>query len=50
MKVIRNGKKEGKGIYYFNNGDRSMGYYSNDKTIGKHAKLTKYGEVKEENY
>ena len=45
-----NDKEEGKGIYYYNNGDRSMGHYYNGKKIGKHTKLTKYGEVKEENY
>ena len=41
----RNGKNEGKGIFYYNNGDRSMGDYYNDRPIGKHAYLTKNGEV-----
>ena len=36
--------KEGKGIYYYNDGDREMGDYYNDEPIGKHALLTKNGE------
>ena len=35
---------------YYNNGNRSMGDYSNDKPIGKHVMLTKNGEVKTFNY
>ena len=46
----RNDKKEGKGIYYFSNGDRGMGDYYNDDPIGKHVKLTKNGDVKIENW
>ena len=46
----RNDKKEGKGIYYVNNGDRIMGDYYNDDPIGKHVRLTKNGGVKIENY
>ena len=46
----RNGNKEWKWIYYFNNGDREMGDYLNDKPIGKHAVLTKNGEVKTSYY
>ena len=41
---------KGKGIYYYNNGDRKMGDYSNHKLIGKHVKLTKKGDVEIENY
>ena len=47
---MENDKKEGKGIYYHNNGDRRMSDYSNDKPIGKHITLTKNGEVKTTNY
>ena len=47
---FRNWKKEGKGIYYYNNGDRSMGDYHNDLPIGRHAKLTKNGDVIAINY
>ena len=47
MKVIL---EEGKGIFYFANGDRMMGDYLNGKPIGKHVMLTRYGEVKLENY
>ena len=44
MKVNwKNDKKEGKGIYYYNNGDRQMGDYYNDNPIGKHVTLTKNG-------
>ena len=45
-----NNKKEGKGIFYWNDGDRDMGDYSNDQPIGKHARLTKSGEVKTINH
>ena len=46
----RNGLKEGKGIHYHRNGDRTMGDYYNDKPIGRHAVLTKNGEVKSNFY
>ena len=32
---FRNGKREGKGIYYFNNGNRYEGYFKDDKREGK---------------
>ncbi len=38
-------KREGKGIFYYNNDDRSMGDYYNDEPIRKHVLLTKNGEV-----
>ena len=41
---------EGKGIAYFNNGDRMMGDYYNGNQIGKHVMLTRNGEVKTYNY
>ena len=41
---------EGKGIKYYNNGDRRMGDYSDDKPIGKHVTLIKNGEVETKNY
>ena len=47
MKVIL---EEGKGIFYFANGERMMGDYLNGKPIGKHVMLTRYGEIKIENY
>ena len=43
---VINGMPEGKGIFYYNNGDRSMGDYYNDNPKGKHALLTKDGEIK----
>ena len=46
----RNSKIEGKGIYYFHNGDRMMGDYYNGNPIGKHVTLTRNGEVKTYNY
>jgi len=33
---LKNGKKEGKGIFYFYNGDKRKGDYLNDKPIGSH--------------
>ena len=43
-------KNEGKGIYYNNIAYGTMGNYHDDKPIGKHARLTKNGEVIEMNY
>ena len=37
---------EGKGILYWSDGGRAMGDYSNGNPIGKHAILTKNGDVK----
>ena len=42
---FKNGKREGKGIRYFNNGDREMGDYLNDKPIGKHVLFLNNGEI-----
>ena len=42
---FKNDKYEGKGIFYFNNGDRQMGDFLNDKRIGKHVTLTTNREV-----
>ena len=50
MKVNLENKKEGRGIYYYSNGDREMGDYFNDKSIGKQVMLTKNNEVKVINY
>ena len=47
---FKNDKKEGHGIYYYNNGDRMMGNYFNNQPIGKHVKLTKFGEIIEINF
>ena len=47
---FRNNKKEGRGIYYYSNGNREMGDYFNDKSIGKQVMLTKNNEVKIINY
>ena len=41
---------EGKGIYYYNNGDREMGDYLNDDKIGIHAKLNINGVVIQQQY
>ena len=35
---------------YYNDGNREMGDYYNDKEIGKHVMLTRNGEVKTYNY
>ena len=42
--------KKVKGVYYYNNGDREMGDYSNGKRIGKCVMLKRNGEVKTYNY
>ena len=36
---------EGKGIYYYNNGDREMGNYLNDCKVGKHVTLRNNGNI-----
>ena len=41
---------EGKGIYYYNNGDRRMGDWKDGKEIGNHIILSKNGEVNTKNY
>ena len=38
-------KREGKRIYYYNNGDMGMGDYFNDHKIDIHVKLNINGEV-----
>ena len=35
---------------YYNNGDREMGDYSNDESVGKHITLKKNGEIEINNY
>ena len=47
---FKNGLKEGKGIFYYNNGIRKMGDYLKDKPVGKHVALFPNGEVKTNNY
>ena len=47
---VVNGLREGKGIYYYHNGDRMMGDYYNGNRIGKQVMLTRNGEVKINNY
>ena len=42
---IINGIREGKGIRYWDNGDREMGNYSNGIKIGKHVKLHADGSI-----
>ena len=42
---FKNDKKEGKGVYYYKNGDREMGNYLNGKEIGKHVKLHADGSI-----
>ena len=46
----KNDKREGKGIFYYNNGNREMGDYLKDKRIGKHVSLLPDGKVKINNY
>ena len=42
---LKNNLRDGKGIMYYNNGDREMGDYLNHKPIGIHAKLLYNGQV-----
>ena len=46
----KSGKIEGKGKYYFQNGNREMGDYLDDKKIGIHIYLYSNGEVIENIY
>ena len=47
---FKNDKKDGKGIYYYKNGDREMGDYSNGKKIGKHIILKNDGSTQIKEY
>ena len=47
LKIIR---YDGKGIFYYNNGDRKIGDYSKGEPIGKHVILKKNGEIETKNY
>ena len=47
---FKNDKKDGKGIFYYNNGDREMGDYLNGKKIGKHIILRKDGRTEINEY
>ena len=47
---LKKDKYEGKGIIYYNNGDRKIGDYHNYNPTGKHILLTKNGEIKIYNY
>ena len=46
----KNNKREGKGIMYWNDGDREMGDYLNGKEIGKHILFKVNGEIIQNNY
>ena len=46
IEMIKEKEKE----YNYNNGDREMGDYLNDKQIGKHITLTNKGEVETKLY
>ena len=43
-------KREGKGVYYYFNGDREMGDYLDNKEIGTHAVLKANGKVSSNTY
>ena len=38
-------KKEGKGIYYYTDGNREMGNYLKGRQVGKHVTLHSNGDV-----
>ena len=41
---------EGKGIFYYTNGDREMGDYLDGKKVGKHVILYKNGKFSHKDY
>ena len=43
-------KGQEKGICYYNNGNREMGDWKDDKKVGKHVILSENGEIKTEEY
>ena len=47
---IINGSKDGEGIFYWKEGVKDMGRFSEDKPIGKHVKIKKNGEVEKIDY
>ena len=47
MKRYENDKKEGKGIYKYDNGDIYEGYFKNDKKEGKGIYKYKNGDIYE---
>ena len=47
---VFNGLREGKGIYYYNNGDRQMVDFFGGHPIGKHVLFTNNGEIETINY
>ena len=47
---MKNDKREGKGIIYYNSGDREIGDYLNGQKIGKHVFFSIQGEVSIKNY
>ena len=50
MKKIKNGYSEGKGIYYYNDGDRYEGEHKNGKAEGKGIYYYHNGERYEGDY
>ena len=47
---FKNDKKEGQGIFYYNNGDREMGDYLKGNKIGKHVMMLADGNISSKNY
>ena len=47
---FKEGKKEGKGVFYYNNGDREMGDFMNDAPVGMHVKYCIEGKIKKVYY
>ena len=45
-----NDKREGKGIYYYYNGDRVMGNYHKSEEVGEHVFLKNNGDYGKINY
>lgn len=47
---IKNGAKDGEGIFYWKEGEKDIGRFSDDKPIGKHVKIKNNGEVEKTDY
>lgn len=47
---IKNGAKNGEGVFYWKEGEKDIGRFSDDKPIGKHFRIKKNGEVEKTDY
>jgi len=47
---IKNGSKDGEGTFYWKEGEKDIGRFSDDKPIGKHIKIKRNGEIEKTDY